>query len=107
MKVPSDAVIPTPKLTCYLLVKQKRNDKSKFLSQAGFTLDNYEALEYALRQLTFSNKAIEDRTEEYGTFYSVKGQIEGPNSRKLDVVTIWLQRRVDKKFQFVTLVPKK
>lgn len=107
MKIPNNAVIPIPKLTRYLLVKQKRNDKSKLLAKAGFTLDNYEALEHALRRLISSKEAIEDRTEEHGTFYKVKGQIEGLNSRKLDVVTIWLQRRVDKKFQFVTLVPRK
>ncbi len=39
MKIPSDAIIPDEKLTRYLLVPKARNDKSKFLAQAGFTSD--------------------------------------------------------------------
>jgi hypothetical protein len=38
LKIPSNAVIPKEKLTCYLLVPRTKDDKSKFLAQAGFTL---------------------------------------------------------------------
>ena len=38
MKIPNDAIIPDEKLTRHLLVYKARNDKSKFLAQAGFTL---------------------------------------------------------------------
>ncbi|MEM9090896.1 MAG: DUF6883 domain-containing protein [Cyanobacteria bacterium P01_F01_bin.53] len=107
MKIPSNAIIPVAKLTRYLLVERTRNDKSKFLAQAGFTLNNHESLENALRQLILVSEAIEERTDEYGTFYQAIGQLEGPNSIKLDVVTIWLRRKIDKQFQFVTLVPRK
>jgi hypothetical protein len=47
MKIQSGALIPREKLTKYLLVFQPENDKSKFLAQAGFTLDNPDALEAA------------------------------------------------------------
>ena len=46
---PSDIVIPSEKLTEYLLVPRVRNDKSKFLSQAGFTTENPAILEQAIR----------------------------------------------------------
>jgi len=39
-------------------------------------------------------------------FYRVEGDLKGvePN---LSVVTVWLERKIDKKFQFITLKPKK
>ncbi|MEL6555139.1 MAG: DUF6883 domain-containing protein [Cyanobacteria bacterium J06621_11] len=107
MEIPIDATIPVAKLTRYLLVQRTRNDKSRFLAKGGFTLDNHEALESALRKLISSVEAVEDRTDEYGTFYQVTGSLEGVNANSLNVITVWLQRKIDNKFQFVTLVPNK
>jgi hypothetical protein len=107
MKLPDDAIIPDDKLTRYLLVPKARNDKSKFLAQAGFNLENPEVLKQALRSLINTNPAIEDSRNEYGTFYRVTGQLSGLNGVALSVVTIWLQRKVDGKYQFVTLKPLK
>ena len=42
---------------------------AQFLAQAGFTLDNWQALEIAIRELNRSAEAFPDRTNEYGTFY--------------------------------------
>ncbi len=105
MKIPDDAIIPEPKLTKYLLVFKPRNDKSQFLAQAGFTLDNWQTLKIAIQQLNQSVEAVADRTDEYGTFYNVRGGILGVNGINLSVVTIWLERKSDGKFQFITLVP--
>ena len=105
MKIPVDAIIPEAKLTKYLLVFKPRNDKSQFLAQAGFTLDNWETLKIALQQLNQSVEAEADRTDEYGTFYNVSGELQGVNGINLSVVTIWLERKSDGKFQFITLVP--
>lgn len=107
MKIPADAEIPDDKLTRYLLVYKARNDKSKFLAQAEFTVQNPEALRNAIRQLVESNEALEDSTNEYGTFYQVNGELIGTNGRILSITTIWLQRQIDGKFQFVTLKPRK
>lgn len=62
MKIPADAIIPDDKLTRYLLVYKARNDKSKFLAQAGFTQENPEALLSAIRSLAESVEAVEDIT---------------------------------------------
>ena len=105
MKIPVDAIIPEPKLTKYLLVFKPRNDKSQFLAQAGFTLDNWLALKTAIQQLNQSVEAQADRTDEYGTFYNVSGELQGVNGIDLSVVTIWLERKSDGKFQFITLLP--
>jgi hypothetical protein len=107
VKVPEDAIIPDAKLTRYLLVLRPRSDKSKFLAQAGFTAENPESLLSALRQLTITNDAVEDRTDEYGTYYQVEGVLQGTNGINLNVVTIWLKRKIDQQFQFITLIPNK
>lgn len=107
MKIPDDAIIPDAKLTRYLLTPKARNDKSKFLAQAGFTLNNPDALKEALRSLVNTNLASEDDRNEYGTFYRVIGQLIGSNGVVLAVVTIWLKRQVDSQYQFITLKPFK
>lgn len=107
VQIPEDAAIPVTKLTRYLLIERSRDDKSKFLAKAGFTLNNYEALDTALRKLMLSTKAFEDRTDRYGTFYQIVGSLEGTNGVSLDVVTIWLQRKIDSEFHFITLFPNK
>ena len=67
IKIPGDAIIPVAKLTRYLLVERVRNDKSEFLAQAGFVLDNHEALDGALRKLILSTEAVEDRKFQFVT----------------------------------------
>ena len=104
MRIPVDATIAWEKLTLYLLVAKPKNDKSRFLAQAGFTLANPEALEAAIRQVIADNEAVFDRENEYGTFYQVRGNLQGPDGI-LTVVTIWLLQDVNGEFRFVTLKP--
>ena len=49
MKIPDNAVIPQEKLTKYLLISRIKDDKSKFLEQAGFIQDNPDDLLKAIR----------------------------------------------------------
>jgi hypothetical protein len=107
MKIPTNAIIPDGKITQYLLVPRQQDDKSKYLSLAGFTLKNPEQLKQAIYQLIKTKEAQEDSTNEYGTFYQVEGELLGINQRKLSVITIWLKRKIDNQFQFITLKPKK
>jgi len=64
LKIPEDAIIPDDKITHYLLVPKPRNDKSKFLAQAGFTPENPETLKAAIRALTSRGNAVEDEDNE-------------------------------------------
>ncbi|WP_044211285.1 DUF6883 domain-containing protein [Coleofasciculus chthonoplastes] len=105
--MPDDAIIPDTKLTRYLLVKREQDDKSNFLAQAGFTRDNPDQLKSAIRYLADTVEAVEDRSNEYGTFYRVKGQLMGVNNTNLEVITVWLNRKIDNQFQFITLIPNK
>lgn len=74
MKIPTGAILLEDKLTRYLLTPKARNDQPKFLAKAGFTQQNPEALR------------VEDRTNEYGTFYGVEGELMGTNGVDLSVV---------------------
>ncbi len=105
VKIPEDSVIPDAKITQYLLVLKARNDKSRFLAQAGFTQENPEALKLAIQSQAMDKEAIEEKSNEYGTFYQVEGELIGVNGVSLSVITVWLQRQIDDKFQFVTLKP--
>jgi hypothetical protein len=107
VRIPNDASISGSKLTLYLLAHRPRNDKSKFLAQAGFTQQNPEALLAAIRLLAATVDSAEDETDEYGTFYRVEGELIGANGVLLSVTAIWLRRKVDCQFQFITLVPRK
>ena len=106
MKIPNDALIPLPKLTSYLLIPKEQDDKSQFLAQAGFTLDNPEDLISALRQLIQKTEAVLQKSNLYGSYYQVAGILTGPNRQSIGVVTIWLER-IDGQIQFVTLKPQK
>ncbi|CCI13739.1 conserved hypothetical protein [Microcystis aeruginosa PCC 9806] len=77
MQIPSKAIIPEDKLTRYLLVFRDKDDKSKFLAQAGFTLDNADSLQKAIIQLITVEDAIKDGKNEYGIFYRVEGMLSG------------------------------
>ncbi len=105
MKIPENAIIPSDKLTKYLLIFKQKNDKSKYLLQGGFTLDNWQELKQAINKLIQENEAIEDITDQYGTYYQVIGQLQGLNNQNLLVMTIWLKRKIDNNFYFITLKP--
>lgn len=104
VKIPNNAIIPKEKLTHYLLVPQRKNDKSGFLAQAGFTQENPDLLEKAIRRLIAENEAILDRQNEYGMFYRVVGDLYGPTDI-LSTVTVWIQLTNSNQYRFVTLKP--
>lgn len=104
MRIPSNAMIAREKLVQYLLIERPKNDKSRYLAQAGFTLARPDMLEAAIRKLIEVEEGHVDRCNEYGVFYQVVGALEGPK-KTISVVTIWLEQAADEVFRFVTLKP--
>jgi hypothetical protein len=104
MLIPPNALIPMEKLTDYLLVPRRKNDKAQFLARAGFTSANPSTLEQAIRQLIAQNEAVQDQEDEYGTFYRVTGELRGPRGI-LMIVTVWMLRVNEYRYRFVTLKP--
>ncbi|HNS39820.1 MAG TPA: hypothetical protein PKJ56_06185 [Promineifilum sp.] len=104
MRISDEAIIPREKLLDYLLKPRRENDKSRFLARVGFTRENPDELERAIRQLVAENDAFLDRQNEFGLFYRVEGVLRGPTGARL-IVTIWLQKTIDEHYRFITLKP--
>jgi hypothetical protein len=90
MKIPEDADIARTKLTHYLLLPRPSDDKSKFLAQASFTLDNPDDLLGSLRRLAIEAEAVEDGRNEFGIFFRADGWLVGPDDQALAVATVWI-----------------
>lgn len=103
--LPQDALIAEAKLTQYLLVPLPKDDKSKFLAQAGYTLDNWQQLEQDLRTQVLTQPAELIETTPYGEKYAIRACLRGVNGVELDILTIWMV--VNRATKFVTLVPDK
>lgn len=107
MKLPDDSLIAPEKLTQYLLVLKKRNDKSKWLAQGGYTLENWLVLESDLRTQILSLEATAIENTQYGQLYEIRGKLTGPTGTSLAVVTIWMTERATSVTRFITMYPDK
>lgn len=58
MRLPVDTIIAEDKLVRYLLLPQIRGDKSAFLAQAGYVLENASQLLHDLRTQIVSVDAV-------------------------------------------------
>ncbi|OIN56816.1 DUF6883 domain-containing protein [Arsenicibacter rosenii] len=107
MRLPPPYLITESKLTGYLLKFRDQDDKSNYLGQAGYTLDNWELLLADLLRLVETNDAVLDKPSVYGQSYQVIGELTGPTGRKLSVKTIWMLDIDEEKTKFITLYPNK
>jgi hypothetical protein len=105
MYLPQDAVITEEKLVKYLLVLLPKDDKSKFLAQTGYTIDNWQQLEQDLRTQVLTQPAELIETNRYGKKYAIRASLQGSNKIKLNLLTIWIV--TNSTARFVTLVPDK
>jgi hypothetical protein len=53
-----EIIIESAKITHYLLVPKEKNDKSKFLNDLGYTLENWQELEEDIRRIVLENEAV-------------------------------------------------
>ncbi|HEY3761820.1 MAG TPA: hypothetical protein VGN23_08730 [Verrucomicrobiae bacterium] len=106
MKLPADSKITDAKVTEYLLKLRDEDDKSKFLSRAGYTAACAGQLLQDLRNLLSIEANFVQKTD-YGDKYRICGTLSGPNGCKLRVISIWMIERATGKTKFVTLYPDK
>ena len=107
MQLPADAIIAKAKFTEYLLVRQSKGDKSKFLARAGYTLKNPNRLETDLREQILNRPATRVVENKFGQYYEIRGELQGPNGKVLRIRTIWISERLSGQTKFVTLYPLK
>jgi len=103
--LPQNATIAEEKLTRYLLVPLPKDDKSKFLAQAGYTISNWQQLEQDIRAQVLTQPAEPVETTRYGQKYFIRACLCGQNGVELSVLTVWIME--NSKTRFVTLVPDK
>ena len=107
MKLSENALIAREKLTAYLLIPRKRNDKSKWLAGAGYTSENWQLLESDLRNQILSENARPGEKTEFGRMYEIRGTLVGPNGKKLSVLTVWMKEKETGYTKFITMYPGK
>jgi len=107
VKLPSDTVIAPEKLTKYLLVQREFDDKSQFLRQVGYTLDNWEQLAADLRLHVLPAEAVLIEQTTYGDIFEIRSALTGPNGQTLFVRTIWMNELQSGVTKFITLYPDK
>ena len=106
MKLPADSEIARIKATHYLLKLRDEDDKSKFLSLAGYTLEHADQLLEDLHGL-LEGEAEFIKATEYGDNYRIRGTLKGPNGKQLQVVSVWMIEAATGRTKFVTLYPDK
>ena len=107
MKLPNDTLIAQEKLTQYLLTLRKRNDKSQWLAQAGYSLENWQVLEIDIRNQILSADAMPIENTEYGQTFEIRRNLIGPNGKSLPVYTIWIKETATGNTKFITMYPDK
>lgn len=107
MKLPDKTQISKNKISEYLLSPRKRNDKSKWLAQAGYNIKNWQVLETDLRKQLLSKLAIPREKTQFGQMYEVCGELFGPNGKRLSVISIWMTELASGVTKFITLFPNK
>ncbi|WP_013324407.1 DUF6883 domain-containing protein [Gloeothece verrucosa] len=103
MYLDPNAVIAQEKLTEYLLKFLPKDDKSQYLAQGGYTLDNWQQLEKDLREQILILEAQPTVKTQYGQKYQIIGFLTCPNGKILRVKTIWII--TDTITKFITLFP--
>jgi len=107
MKLPKEVIVTREKLLRYLLLPREKNDKSKFLAFAGYTLANGEVLLEDLRQFIQKYEISSSESTPFGIKYEVRGTLIGPNGRTLALMTVWIKLEATRETRFVTLFPDK
>jgi hypothetical protein len=105
MRLPDDALVAQEKLTEYLLRWRPEDDKSVFLAQAGYTLENAGRLMADIREQLMPLEAELIENTDYGPKFALAGVLTGPNGRALRVLSIWMTEEATGQTKFITLYP--
>ena len=98
MYLNQNAIISPDKLTNYLLIPLPKDDKSQYLAQGGYALDNWQQLEKDLREQILTLEAQPTLKTKYGQKYQIIGSLNCPNGVVLKIKTIWITTEEITKF---------
>ena len=86
---------------------KKRNDKSKWLAQAGYSIKNWQILENDLRNQILPLDVKSSEKTQFGQLYEITGSLIGPNGKEIFVKTIWMTEIHTDITKFITMYPYK
>ena len=109
MRLPGaeSAVVPTEKLTGYLLSLAHPVGRSKavFFRSLGYDETNAELLATGLKAVAAGNDVAETEATEFGTKYAVEGPLDTPSGVTTTLRTVWMVRSGEVAPRFVTAYP--
>ena len=105
MILPSDSLIARAKLVDYLLRPREDHDKAGFLRLAGYERSNPARLEADIRARLLPLSAEFAGATPYGDKFIIRGELVGPNGRRLRVCSVWMVEKPAGTTKFVTLYP--
>ena len=109
MRVPNweQAVVDRRKLQEYLLsaTHSVGRFKARYFSALGYESEQWEVLEADLRK-TLDSEAAEPTDSEFGTKFTIRGNIVGPSGRKATIKTVWIILNNEEILRFVTTYPE-
>jgi len=100
--------LPEEKFTGYALNPEKAADKAEAFERAlGYTLENYEDLVKNIIESVDETRFVEKGDSGYGMRYEYIVELTGPNGKKANVLTAWIQDGEEKRLTSVYVTKKK
>ena len=81
--------------------------KAAYFGKLGYTQDNWQKLEAAIRACAARDEAESRESTPYGQKYGVRSILEGPNGTRAAVISIWIVRKGEAVPRFVTVMPER
>jgi hypothetical protein len=103
------AVVAREKIVDYLLNDAHEDGQSKaaFFKSFGFSIEEWQRLEQALRNHAKDHDAVLSRATAFGELFSIRGSLVGPDGRRASVVAVWIVEAGHHRPRFVTAYPLK
>jgi len=85
------AVVPESKIQDYLLSPTHPigHDKARFFSSFGFSSERWKELASALKAHAANQEVASQEVSEWGTNYSIIGELECPDGRQPRIRSVW------------------
>lgn len=78
--------------------------KARFFARLGFTLDDWRALEVALRQHGLNDAELASDSR-FGQKYVVRSMIQGPSGVAAGLISVWIVLPGEETPRFITAYP--
>jgi len=101
------AIIETEKLRSYILssVHPVGRFKAAFFQRMGYSADNWEAFEEAIRDLISVQDVSKSEMSQYGNKFVVEGPLIGLLGDPVQIVTVWIILNGEEVPQFISAYP--